>query len=148
MKNHYKFWIVFSLIIVFAAGVLGGILFQKHLLDKQMDKRGKIKGSTHFPTLEMMSQELDLTSAQQEKIKEIFKNNEERFKFLKDSIHERLSDIRLQLKKEIKNVLTEEQSLKFEAIIEKYISQRKKEMEKRKKRFKTYKKENCKGEKE
>lgn len=133
MKNHYKFWIIFSLIVVFAAGVIGGILFEKHLLDKKADKRIKRRSSVHFPTLEVMSQELNLTSEQQEQIREIFKNNEERFKTLRSHIHERLSGIRSKLKNEIKNVLTEEQSLKFEAMIEKYISQRKKEMEKRKK---------------
>jgi hypothetical protein len=44
------------------------------------------------------------------------------------------------LKNEIKNVLTDEQVLKFEAMIEKYISQRKKEMEKRKKHQRNHRK--------
>ncbi len=133
MKNHYKFWIIFSLIVVFAAGVTGGILFEKHLLDKKVDKRIKIKNSVRFPSLEMMAQELTLIPEQQEQIREIFRNNEERFKNLRSHINERLSSIRSQVKSEIKNVLNEEQNLKFETMIEKYISQRKKEMEKTKK---------------
>jgi len=141
MKNHYKFWIIFSLIVVFAAGVTGGILFEKHLLDKKVDKRIKRRSSVHFPTLEVMSQELNLTTEQQEQIREIFKNNEERFKTLRSHIRERLSSIRSKLKNEIKNVLTEEQSLKFEAMIEKYISQRKKGIEKRKNHSKKYRKD-------
>jgi phosphosulfolactate synthase (CoM biosynthesis protein A) len=133
MKNHNKFWIVFSLIVVFAAGFMGGILFEKHLIDKKVEKRVKKRSSVRFPSLEMMAQELSLTPKQQEQIKEIFKNNEERFKNLRKNIDERLSSIRTQLKNEIKNVLTDEQVIKFEAMIQKYISQRKKEAEKRKK---------------
>ena len=133
MKNYNKFWIVFSLIVVFAAGFIGGILFEKHLIDKKVEKRVKRRSSVRFPSLEMMAKELSLTPEQEEQIREIFKNNEERFKNLRSSINERLSNIRTQLKNEIKNVLADEQVLKFEAMIEKYISQRKKETEKRKK---------------
>ncbi len=133
MKNYNKFWIVFSLIVVFAAGFIGGILFEKQLIDKKVEKRVKRRGSIRFPSLEMMAKELSLTPEQEEQIREIFKNNEERFKNLRKNIDDRLSSIRSQLKNEIKNVLTDEQVLKFEAMIEKYISQRKKEVEKRKK---------------
>jgi len=133
MKNYNKFWIVFSLIVVFAAGFTGGILFEKHLIDKKVEKRVKRRSSVRFPSLEMMAQELSLTPDQEEKIREIFKNNEERFNNLRKNIDERLSSIRTQLKDEIKNVLTDEQTLKFEAMIQKYISQRKKDAEQRKK---------------
>jgi phosphosulfolactate synthase (CoM biosynthesis protein A) len=133
MKNYNKFWIVFSLIVVFAAGFIGGILFEKHLIDKKVEKRVKRRSSVRFPSLEIMAKELSLTPEQEEQIREIFKNNEERFKNLRKNIDDHLLSIRSQLKNEIKNVLTNEQVLKFEAMIEKYISQRKKEMEKRKK---------------
>jgi len=126
MKNNNKFWIVFSLIVVFAAGFIGGILFEKHLIDKKVEKRVKKRSSVRFPSLEMMAKELSLTPEQEEQIRDIFKNNEERFKNLRKNIDDRLSSIRSQLKNEIKNVLTNEQVLKFEAMIEKYISQRKK----------------------
>ena len=141
MKNHYKFWIVFSLVIVFAAGVTGGILFERHLIDKRGDKKIKRKSPIRFPSLEMMAKELDLTLEQQEQIRGIFKNNEERFKNLRSHINERLSSIRSQLKNEIKDVLTPEQNLKFEAMIKKYVSQRKKDMEKRNKHSKKYRKD-------
>ena len=133
MKNYNKFWIVFSLIVVFSAGFIGGILFEKHLIDKKVEKRVKRRNSVRFPSLEMMAKELSLTPEQEEQIREIFKNNEKRFKNLRSDINERLLSIRSQLKNEIKNVLADEQVLKFEAMIEKYISQRKKEVEKRKK---------------
>jgi len=145
MKNYNKFWIVFSLIVVFAAGFIGGILFEKHLIDKKVEKRVKRRSSVRFPSLEMMAQELSLTPQQQEQIREIFKNNEERFKNLRKNIDDRLSSIRSQLKNEIKNVLNDEQVLKFEAMIEKYISQRKKEVEKRKEHPRNHRKD--KGEK-
>ena len=140
MKNYNKFWIVFSLIVVFAAGFIGGILFEKHLIDKKVEKRVKRRSSVRFPSLEIMAKELSLTPEQEEQIREIFKNNEERFKNLRKNINDRLSSIRSQLKNEIKNVLTDEQVVEFEAMIEKYISQRKKEMEKRKKHPRNHRK--------
>ena len=141
MKNYNKFWIVFSLIVVFAAGFISGILFEKHLIDKKVEKRVKRRSSVRFPSLEMTAKELSLTPEQEEQIREIFKNNEERFKNLRKNIDDRLSSIRSQLKNEIKNVLTDEQVLKFEAMIEKYISQRKKEVEKRKKHPRNHRKD-------
>ncbi len=141
MKNYNKFWIVFSLIVVFAAGFIGGILFEKHVIDKKVEKRVKRRSSVRFPSLEMMAKELSLTPEQEEQIREIFKNNEERFKNLRKNIDDRLSSIRSQLKNEIKNVLTDEQVVEFEAMIEKYISQRKKEMEKRKKHPRNHRKD-------
>jgi len=141
MKNHNKFWIVFSLIVVFAAGFTGGILFEKHIIDKKVEKRVKRRSSVRFPSLEIMAKELSLTPEQEETIREIFKNNEERFKNLRKNIDEHLSSIRTQLKNEIKNVLTDEQVVKFEAMIQKYISQRKKEMDKRKKHSRNHRKD-------
>ncbi len=134
MKNHYKFWIVFSLIIVFAAGVAGGVLLDKYVIAKKPEIQRKKRSSVRFPTLDMMAQELNLSSEQQEQIRDIFKNNEERFKTLRKQINERFTTIRTQLKDEIKSVLNDEQKLKFEAMIEKYRSQRRKETEERKKR--------------
>lgn len=135
MKNHYRLWIALSLVIVFAAGVLGGILLDKYAIDKKPRKRVDRKGSVRFPSIEDMAVELNLTPEQQEKIREVFRNNEGRFKTLRKDIDARLKNMRSQLKKEINSVLTEEQRQKFEAMIQKYISQRKKEeMERRKDR--------------
>lgn len=133
MKNHNKFWIVLSLIVVFAAGFFGGILFEDYILDKKAKQRPPRKSSVRFPTLEIMAEELTLTPEQQEQIREIFNNNEKRIKNLRSEIHERYSGMRTQLRNEIKSVLTEEQNLKFDAMIEKYVSHRRKELEGRKK---------------
>jgi len=132
MKNHYKFWIVLSLIIVFAAGVLGGILLEQQIARSKIRKKMERRSSVRFPTLEMMAEELSLSSGQQEKIREIFRNTEERMKELNSAFRKQFSNLRSQLKDDIKSVLSEEQAQKFEAMIERYLAQRKKEMEERK----------------
>ena len=132
MKNNYKLWFILSLIVVFVLGVLGGVLLDKYGLHSSLKKSRREKRPVHFPTLELMSQELQLSAEQKSKIKEIFKNNEENFKALRSLIHERLSLIRSKLIADIKSVLNEEQKLKFEAMITRYLEQRQKEMAKRK----------------
>jgi len=141
MKNHYRIWIVFSLIVVFIAGVLSGILLEQHLIHKRIikkrtERKPDRRSSVRFPTLEMMAEELGLTPEQQEQIREIFRNNEERIKELSRSFREHYSKMRSQLRSDIKSVLSEEQSQKFDALVEKYITQRKKEMEERRKHSK------------
>ena len=131
MKNHYKFWIILSFIVVFIVGALAGVLIDKHLLPAK-GKPHRDRRPARFPTLEIMAEELKLTSEQEEAIRSVFRNNEESLKNLDRLIHERISAIRSQLKEEIKNILTEEQNIKFEAMINRYIKQRKKEMDKRK----------------
>jgi Spy/CpxP family protein refolding chaperone len=133
MKNNYKLWIILSLIVVFIAGVISGILIDKNVLNERKHDTRR-RSSTHFPTLEIMAEELALSTEQQEQIKEIFQNNEERFKNLRSDTHRRLSDIRAQLLTDINSVLTNEQKTKFEAMIDKYRSQRKREYEERKRR--------------
>jgi len=102
MKNHYKSWIVFSLIVVFIAGVLSGILLEQHLIQKRVKKKTERKtdrrSSVRFPSLEMMAEELGLTSEQQEQIREIFRNNEEKMKELNSSFRQQYSSMRSQLR--------------------------------------------------
>jgi len=138
MKNHYKSWIIFSFVIVFSAGIFGGILLEKHIIDKRPRKisTSKKRNSAHFPTLAIMTEELDLSLEQQEQIRKVFNNNEERLKELRSQINKRFSSMRFQLLSEIKNVLNKEQTIKFEAMIERHIAQRKKEMKERENRLK------------
>ncbi len=133
MKNHSKFWIILSLVVVFVAGLLSGIFLEQHLIQKRTKKKTERRSSVRFPSLKIMAEELGLTSEQQEQIREIFRNSEERMKELSSSYREQYSQMRAQLKDEIKSVLSEEQDQKFEAMIQKYISQRKKEMDARSK---------------
>ena len=141
MKNHYKLWTIISLIIVFSAGLISGVLLNKHIFNKKHKSQyertdRKRTSSTRYPTLDRWTQELGLTVEQKEKIQEIFKNFnlEERFKTLRKNMNESLREIRLQLNNEIKSVLTEEQKVKYETMINNYHSQRKGESDKRKKK--------------
>jgi DNA anti-recombination protein RmuC len=133
MKNNYKLWIILSLIVIFIAGVISGVLIDQNILSKRNHDTRR-RSSTRFPTLEIMAKELALSTEQQEQIREIFDNNEERFKSLRSEMHKSLSDIRDQLLTDIKSVLINEQKAKFEAMIEKYRSQKIREYEERKRR--------------
>ena len=134
MNGKNKFWIVISLIIVFLAGITGGIFIDKYLFEKKprwTKKERSGRERTQFPSLEIMADELALSPEQQEQIREIFKNNEERFKKLRGQMNEQLMNMRKQLREEIFNVFNQEQKKKFEAMIDKYITQRKEEKEQR-----------------
>jgi hypothetical protein len=134
MKNGNKFWIIISFIIVFSAGIAAGILFENNFLDKKPRRDAERRSSVRFPTLDMMAEELGLTREQQEQLREIFKNNEERLKAYRSEIHDHYKILRAQLKQEMDSVFSADQKAKFEAMIEKYLSDRKKEMEERKRR--------------
>jgi len=139
MKNHYKFWIVLSFLVVFAAGIFSGVIIEKQFLSKKSEKTFR-KHSTkerqriHFPTLDDMAKELELTSQQQEKIQDIFDNNEERLKTLSQEVRKQFISMRAQFMQEIKSVLDQDQTVRFDAMVEKYLSQRKEQIERRKNR--------------
>jgi hypothetical protein len=136
MKNGNKFWIVLSFIIVFAAGIAAGILFENNFLDKKPRRSEERRSSVRFPTLDMMAEELGLTAEQQEQLQEIFKNNENRLKDYRGEIHDHYKALRAQLKQEMDDVFSVEQKAKFEAMIENYLSERRKETEDRKRKQK------------
>ena len=134
MKNGNKFWIILSFIFVFAAGIAAGMLFENNFLDKKPRRNGERRSPVRFPTLDMMAEELGLTAEQQEQLREIFKNNEERLKTYRNQIHDQYAALRTQLKQEMDSVFSEEQRAKLNTIIEKFHSERKKQMEDRKSR--------------
>ena len=136
MKNGNKFWIVLSFITVFAAGIAAGILFENNFLDKKPRRSEERRSSVRFPTLDMMAEELGLTAKQQEQLQEIFKNNENRLKDYRGEIHDHYKALRTQLKQEMDDVFSVEQKAKFEAMIENYLSERRKETEDRKRKQK------------
>jgi Spy/CpxP family protein refolding chaperone len=84
-----------------------------------------------FPSHERWARELGLSTEQQDKINGIFKNNDERIKELRTGFYKNLGDIRGQLKQEIDTVLSPEQKQKMEAMIQKYMEQRRKDSDKR-----------------
>jgi len=139
MKNHYKFWIILSFVLVFSAGVLSGILLDKYALNKNIkglksppdDRRGP---KVHFPIVDELSRTLDLSADQKEKLKNLFDNNEERLKAVGMEYHEKFFTLRAKFLNEIKSILDEDQIIKFDAVIEEYMLKRKKEIESRRKR--------------
>jgi hypothetical protein len=134
MKNGNKFWIIFSFIIVFATGIAAGIFFENSFLDKKPRGNDEKRSSVRFPTLDMMAEELGLTAEQQDQLKEIFKNSEERMKAYRHEIHDHYKVLRSQLKQEMDRVFTAEQKAKLEAMIAKYRSDRKQAMEDKRRR--------------
>jgi len=138
MKNHYKFWIILSFLLVFTAGVFSGILVDKYALDKdksdfrdRSDDRRRRPGP--FPMVDDLRRILDLSPEQKEKLKNIFDNNEDRLKAMGKEYHERFSALRNQFLDEIKSILDEDQIAKFDAMIEEHISKMKKEFENKRK---------------
>jgi len=136
MKNHYKFWIVLSFLVVFVAGIFSGVIIEKQFLSNKSENTfrkppRKERQRIHFPTLDDMAKELELTSQQQEKIQEIFDNNEERLKILSHEVKKQFISMREQFMAEVKNVLDQDQTIRFDAMIEKYLSQRKEQIEMR-----------------
>ncbi len=139
MKNHYKFWIILSFLVVFVAGIFSGVIIERQFLSKKSDETSRKHPRTerqriHFPTLDDMAKELELTSQQQEKIQEVFDNNEARLKTLSQEVQKQFISMRAQFMQEIKSVLDQDQTLRFDAMIEKYLSQRREQIERRKNR--------------
>ncbi len=129
MIGKYKILIIITLIGVFGLGVVGGYFGERYLRHVRADQRRDNR--PHFPSLKVMAQELGLSDEQQDRIREVFRQNEDRFKGLRGLMRAKLDEIRAQLKSEIEAVLTTEQRQKFEAMIDKYLRERRAEMEKR-----------------
>jgi Spy/CpxP family protein refolding chaperone len=127
------FWVMITLILVFAAGVVGGVFAERWWFVKRPDMRRG--GPANYPSMDSWAKELGLTAEQRAKIREIFKKNDERIKGLRTYFFKHLDVIRDELKKEIDAVLTPEQKQKLEAMIQKHLEERRKESEKREKRI-------------
>ncbi len=141
MKNNYKFWIALSFLAIFAAGIVSGVILERHLLDQKprrehrTSREGSREGGNRF--LDRMAEELDLTAEQKQHMQDLFKNNEERIKQLHSDMDDQLRALRAQFVEEIKSVLTEEQVQKFDAMIEAFHTRRKAQAEKRKEQQQT-----------
>ena len=111
MNNKYRLWIVLSLLVAFAAGVLGGIFAERIFFHPRKHTPAQ-RGPSHAPDLEGMARDLGLSAEQKAEIKKIFEENEVRFKELRTDMHNRLSAIRSEIKNQIDAVLTPEQKQK------------------------------------
>lgn len=120
--KKYKLLIVVSLLVVFGLGVTAGVFGERYFMHRRPRRANEPRPP--FQNVETMAKELGLTEDQQARIREIFRNNEERFKALRAELHKRLEEMRGQLKQEIDAVITPEQKAKLEAAIRKYEEER------------------------
>ncbi len=131
MNAKLKFWIVVSLIAVFAIGVAVGYFGERYVVHKRHEMRSDKRGDgrpSHFPTVETLAKDLGLNGEQQDRIREIFKNNEARLETFSGEFHKRLGELREQLLTEVKAVLTPGQKARLEARIREFKEKRKKEL--------------------
>jgi Spy/CpxP family protein refolding chaperone len=131
MKNRGLFWMIAAIVVVFLAGAVSGVFLNRHGLLRHHDSERR--GGPPFPSLEMLARDLSLTAEQQGKIRNIFRDNEQRFAELRTAMHDQLEQFRVHIKNEIESVLTPDQLKKFEAIIQKHVEQRQKENDARRK---------------
>ncbi len=131
MKNKGLLWMILAIVVVFLAGAVSGVFLDRYVLTRrhESDRRG----GPPFPSLEMLSRDLNLTVEQQDKIKNIFRDNEQHFIELRTSMHEQLEQFREHIKNEIEGVLTPEQLQKFRDILQRHIAERQKENDARRK---------------
>lgn len=128
MKNKGLLWMILAIAVVFLAGAVSGVFLDRYVLNRRPASDGRPdsdrRGGPPFPSLKMLSHDLDLTVEQQEKIRNIFRDNEQHFRELRSSMHEQLEQFREHIKNEIESVLTPEQLRKFRDILQKHIAER------------------------
>ncbi|MGB2908039.1 MAG: hypothetical protein WBB73_13115 [Candidatus Aminicenantaceae bacterium] len=137
MKNHYKFWIVLSFLVVFAAGLVSGVILEKNILNPKpnLPSRDARRGDrAHFPTINELEEVLKLSTDQQDLMRAVFQQNEERLKQVRKDIYAEYRTLRDQFLEDIKAVLDPEQIKQFDAILEEYLTQRHEEAERRQQR--------------
>ena len=126
MKTNYKILIALTLLVVFGLGVAAGVLGDRYVVHRA-DRR--VSSRPHLPSPEAWAKELGLTQEQQGKIREIFKQNEERMKAYRTDSRARLGELRKMLWDETDAVLTPEQKKKNDEMIRRFEEWRKKESE-------------------
>ncbi|MCX6572537.1 MAG: hypothetical protein NTX99_00960 [Candidatus Aminicenantes bacterium] len=127
MKTKYKILVALTLLVVFGLGVAAGVLGQRYVTHRA--SRRAAAARPHPPSPESWAKELGLTQEQQDKMREIFKQNEERMKAYRTESRARLSELRKQLWEETNAVLTPEQKKKNDEMIRRFEEWRKKESE-------------------
>jgi Spy/CpxP family protein refolding chaperone len=132
MKTKYKILVALTLLVVFGLGIAAGVLGERYAAHKKEHRAAA--GRPHLPSPESWARELGLTQEQQGRIREIFKQNEERMKAHRTESRARLGEIRRMLKDEIDAVLTPEQKVKNDEMIRRFEEQRKKESDRNQQR--------------
>jgi Spy/CpxP family protein refolding chaperone len=137
MKDNYKFWIVLSFLVVFAAGLVSGVILENNILNPKPDRptrEGRRGERVHFPTVNELEEALGLSAEQQDQIRAVFQQGEERIKKVREDISDQYRSLQIRFLEEIKAVLDPEQIKQFEAILEEYKAQRHAEAERRQQR--------------
>ncbi|MBN2409881.1 MAG: hypothetical protein JXE07_09100 [Candidatus Aminicenantes bacterium] len=131
MPNKYRLWLVLTLLVAFAAGLLGGIFSERYFFHPRKSDRTR-RDAPKPPDLEQMARELTLSPDQKESIRKIFESNDGKFKDLYTEMHKRLSAIRTEIKNQIDAVLTPEQKQKLDSLISQHRNKSKKESDRKK----------------
>jgi Spy/CpxP family protein refolding chaperone len=127
MKTKYKFLVALTLLVVFGLGVAAGVLGERYVVHKSA--RRAAESRSRLPSPESWAKELGLTQDQQDKMHQIFQQNDERMKAYRADSHARLDELRKKLRDEINAVLTPEQKQKNDEMIRRFEERRKKEAE-------------------
>ena len=125
MKTKYKLIAALLMLVVFGLGVAAGILGERYVVHKKNPRTAA--GRPHPPSLDSWAKDLGLTQDQQDRIKEIFKKNEERMKAYRTETRAQLQELRKTLWDETNAVLTPEQKAKNDAMIRRFEERRKQE---------------------
>jgi Spy/CpxP family protein refolding chaperone len=125
MKTKYKLIAALLMLVVFGLGVAAGILGERYVVHKKNPRA--TAGRSHPPSPESWAKELGLTQDQQDRIKEIFRKNEERMKAYRTETRAQLQELRKKLWDETNAVLTPEQKAKNDAMIRRFEERRKQE---------------------
>jgi len=123
MKTKYKLIAALLMLVVFGLGIAAGILGERYVVHKKNSRTAA--GRPHPPSPESWAKELGLTQDQQDRIKEIFKKNEERMKAYRTESRGRLQELRKMLWDETNAVLTPEQKAKNDEMIRRFEERRK-----------------------
>jgi len=127
MKTKYKILVALTLLVVFGLGVAAGVLGERYVVHRK--GRHAAANRPHPPSPEAWAKELGLTQDQQDKIRELFKENEERMKAFRTENRARLGELRKRLWDETSAILTPEQKTKNDEMIRRFEELRKKESE-------------------
>jgi len=117
MLKKYKLWVALTIVAVFGLGAAAGIFGERYLMHRQ-DRR-PTQPRTPFVLLDPVVKALGLTADEQASLRDIFKRSDERMKTLDTEIHNRLREMRAELKSEVDAILTPEQRAKLEDMIQK-----------------------------
>jgi len=124
MNGKSKGWAVTLLLGVLLLGGVAGATLDRVLIrptasDTRSEGRGGGDRDRRQAYLEWLTSELDLTQEQQAQVQSIIEEHREQVSALWRETHPRFDELQSQARTEIRQALTEEQQVKYEALLEK-----------------------------